>query len=40
MKYPKDIDKKIWDKMVHYAESFVYLVASLILIYLVILFFL
>ena len=31
MKYPKNIDKKVWDKMVEYAKSFLYLVGSLIL---------
>ena len=31
MKYPKNIDKKVWDKMVEYVKSFLYLVGSLIL---------
>ena len=39
MKYPKDIDKKTWDKMVEYAKSFLYLVGSLLLIVIFIYFF-
>ena len=38
MKYPKNIDKKVWDKMVEYAKSFLYLVGSLILMYAIIVF--
>ena len=29
MKYPKDIDKKSWDKMVEYAENWKWIVQML-----------
>ena len=38
MKYPKDIDKKTWNKMVEYAKSFLYLVGSLLLMGIIIYF--
>jgi hypothetical protein len=38
MKYPNNIEKKIWDKMVGYTKSFLYLVGSLILMYAIIVF--
>ncbi len=36
MKYPKGIDKKKWDIMVYYTRSFMYLIGSLVLGYVVI----
>lgn len=38
MKYPKDIDKKTWDKMVEYTKSFLYLVVSLTLMVIIVYF--
>ena len=36
MKYPKNIDKKTWDKMVEYTKVFLYLTGSAILIFIII----
>jgi len=36
MKYPKGIDKKKWDLMVYYTRSFMYLIGSLALGYIII----
>jgi len=38
MKYPKDINKKTWDKMVEYTKSFLYLVGSVSLMVIIVYF--